>query len=209
MTIQPKTLAQILDNDAVAPVHAAIVSSLQTLNPGLKIIRHPGKVDISELVSRTVVKAPGVGIGFSKMREGRRAEGVFFVSVDWIAYIVVQSAAIAGKRREKEDLGLAIGARLLTILADETASLWGLQGILPVEEAPAPELKPLFTVVEQAEGMAYYTVTWTQVIADLGTSVFPAVAGHYNETTGAIDFGSEEALDSIAPWIPAREEDDA
>ena len=209
MTIQPKTLAEILDNDVVAPVHAAIVSTLQILNPGLKIVRHPGKVDISELVAKTVVAAPGVGVGFVKMREGRRSDGIFFVSVDWVAYIVVQSAVVAGKRREKEDQGLAIGARLLAILADEEASLWGRSAILPVETVPAPELKPLFTVRDQNEGMAYYTVTWTQVIAELGASVFPAVTGHYDEETGTINFGSEDALDAIAPWIPAREETDA
>ncbi len=209
MTIQPMTLAQILDQDVVAPVHAAIVSTLKTLNPGLTIERHPGKVDISELVAKTVVKAPGVGVGFVKMREGRRADGVFFVTVDWVAYIVVQSAVVAGKRREKEDQGLAIGARLLAILADEEASLWGRSAILPVEATPAPELKPLFTVRDQTEGMAYYTVTWTQIIAELGASVFPAVKGQYDEATGAIDFGSEEALDSIAPWIPAPEDSDA
>lgn len=209
MTIEPMSLAQILDNDVVAPVHQAVVAKLQALNPGLKIVRHPGKVDLSELLKKSVVKAPGVGIGFSRVREGRRADGVFFVTVEWVAYIVVQSAVVAGKRREKEDQGLAIGARLLAILGDEQASLWDLDAILPVEEAPAPELKPLFTIRDEAEGMAYYTVTWSQVVADLGNSVFPSAIGHYDEETDTIDFGTEEALDSIAPWIPAKEESDA
>lgn len=209
MTLAPVTLADLLDADVVAPVQDAIATTLQTLNPGLKIVKHPGKVDLSELVAETVVQAPGVGIGFSRMRESREADGVFCVTVDWIAYIVVQPAVIGGKRREKEQQGLAIGARLLAILADEEASLWACHGILPVESTPGPELKPLYTVRDQSEGMAYYTVTWSQTIADLGTSGLPQGTGRYDEESGLIIFDDPADLAALAHFIPAMEEPDA
>ena len=83
--IAPKPLDQLLATDALGPLQAAIVSTLRTLNPGVTVEAHPGKVDISELVNKTVVKAPGIGIGFSKFKTGQQAEGHFWLAIEWVA----------------------------------------------------------------------------------------------------------------------------
>lgn len=206
--MEPRTIDQLLSADPLASMQAAIVTTLASLNPGLNVVAHPGKVDVSELVKKTVVNAPGVGIGWSRIREGFMIDGAFLLAAEWVAYVVAEAKAVNNKRVEKEAVGLAIGARLLSILADQEASLWGLTHVLPVEMEPRPEVRPLFTVRDASQGVAYYTVTWTQVIADLGTSVFPTPAGTYDEAEGVIRFGDEATLDSIAKWLPAKQEPD-
>ena len=206
--IAPKPLDQLLATDALGPLQAAIVSTLRALNPGVTVEAHPGKVDISELVNKTVVKAPGIGIGFSKIKTGQQAEGHFWLAIEWVAYVVAEAKVVGNRRIEKEAVGLAIGGRVLEILADLETSLWGRTGVLPPETTPPAELKPLFTIKDQSQGVAYYTVTWTQIMADQGASVFPEHAGRYNEETGLIDYDEGRMINEIAPWIPAAEEAD-
>lgn len=203
--IAPQTIEQLLAFDPLAPLQAAIVSTLATLNPGLHIVSHPGKVDLSELVGKTVVRSPGVGIGWSRIREAQMAEGHFCLMVEWVAYITAEAKNVASRRVEKEALALAIGARLLTILADTETAMWGLSGVLPPETTPPAEFKPLFTVRDQSQGMAYYTVTWTQIIADLGSSALPEHIGRYDEAAGLILYDDAGDIDDIAPWIPAQQ----
>ncbi|MBB4066273.1 phage protein Gp37 [Gellertiella hungarica] len=208
--IEPRTLDQILAADALASFQAAIVATLRTLNPGVTIEPHPGKVDLSELVSKTVVKAPGLSVGWSRIKTGQHAEGHFYLAVEWVVYVVAEARIIGGRRVEKEAVGIALGGRVLEILADMEHSLWGLTRILPPETTPPAELKPLFTIRDQAQGIAYYTVTWTQIMADRGSSVFPDPAGHWNEQDRRIDYADASSIDELAPWIPAlREPDDA
>lgn len=203
--IAPQTIEQLLTYDPLAPLQAAIVSTLATLNPGLHIVSHPGKVDLSELVGKTVVRSPGVGVGWSRIREAQMAEGHFCLMVEWVAYITAEAKNVASRRVEKEALALAIGARLLTILADTETAMWGLSGVLPPETTPPAEFKPLFTVRDQSQGIAYYTVTWTQIIADLGSSALPEHIGRYDEADGLILYDAAGDIDDIAPWIPAQQ----
>ena len=203
--ITPASLDQLLTIDRVAPMQTAIVTALRTLLPGVAVTAHPGKVDLSELVSRTVVQAPGIGVGWSRIREVMITDGAFCLSVEWVAYIVAEARVVSQRRVEKEAVALALGGRLLEILADEDTSLWNLHGLLPVESTPPAELKPLFTVKDASQGVAYYTVTWTQVVADLGGRVFPEHTGTVDIESGLINYESAEALEAIAPWIPARE----
>lgn len=203
--IAPASLDQLLSIDRVAPMQAAIVSQLRTLLPGVTVTAHPGKVDLSELISRTVVQAPGIGIGWSRIRDVMLADGAFCLSVEWVAYIVAEARVVAQRRVEKEAVALAIGGRLLEILSDQVASLWNLTQVLPVADNPPAELKPLFTVKDASQGVAYYTVTWTQIVADLGRDIFPDHAGTVDVEAGLINYESAEALEAIAPWIPARE----
>lgn len=208
--IAPKPLAALLTVDPLAPMQAAIIATLRTLNPDLSIIAHPGKVDISELVSKTVVRAPGVGLGWSKVRTGQHADGHYYLAIEWVAYIVAEAHAVGGRRVEKETLALAIGGRLLEILADDMTAMWGRTGVLPPETTPPAELRPLFTIRDASQGTAYYTVTWTQIAAELGDAVFPDFTGRYDEAVGGVVYPDHTQIDALAPWIPAeREPDDA
>lgn len=206
--IPAKTLDALLTDDRLAPVQRAIVDRIKLLNPGLNVVTHPGKVDLSELVSKTIVQSPGIGIGWSRIREAALSDGAFNAAVEWVAYIVAEARLVGGKRIEKEAIGMAIGARLIEMLADLDTSMWGLTGVLPPSDTPAPELKPLFTIRDAAQGVAYYTVTWTQVVADLGTPIFPAGTGTYDEARNVIQFADDAALGDITKWIIAREEPD-
>ncbi|NBN76810.1 hypothetical protein GWI72_00845 [Microvirga tunisiensis] len=207
--IAPATLETLIATDRLAQTQTAIVRRIGELITGVSVVAHPGKVDISELVARTVVQAPGVGIGFTRIRETAMVDGAFCLAVEWVAYVVAEACVVARRRVEKEAVGLAIGSRLLAILGDMETSTWGLTGILPPETSPQPELKPMFTVRDQAQGTVYYAVTWTQVIADLGAPILPDAAGTYGEASGLIIYDTAADLDEIARWVPARQVPDS
>lgn len=206
--MEPKPFAALLETDPLAPLQAAIVFTLKLLNPGVAVVPHPGKVDVSELVFKTVVKAPGIGVGWNKVKTGQHADGMFYLVVESVAYIVAEAKVVETRRVEKEAVGLAIGGRLLEILADIETSMWGRPGVLPPETTPPAELKPFFTVRDAAQGIAYYTVTWTQIVPALGTGFMPPHAGRYDERLGAIVYPEADMIDELAPWIPAKREAD-
>lgn len=208
--IPAKNIETLLAEDRLHVFQGAIADRLKTLNPGLTIVRHPGKVDVSELLAKTIVTAPGVGIGWSRIRQAMLADGSFSLAVEWTAYIVAEARPIAGRRVEKEAIALAIGTRLLEILGDDETALWGLDGVLPPEVTPPPELKPLFTVRDASQGIAYYTVTWTQIAVDIGSTALPTGTGVYDQEADWIKFASEATLDAMRPYVPAKlEPDDA
>lgn len=207
--IAAKSLDALLADDPLAPLQAAIVTTLRTLNPGVTVEPHPGRVDVSELMAKKVVNAPGIGIGWSKIRGGQHADGQFYLIVEWVAYVVAEARVVNGRRVGKEAIGLALGGRILELLADDETAFWGRTGVLPPETAPPAELKPLFTIRDDAQGVAYYTVTWTQILAALGDGAFPEHTGRFDEATGLIGFQDASMIDDISPWIPAEQDDDA
>ena len=204
----PATLAQLLEADPLADFQAAIVATLKTLITGITVQAHPGKADIAELIARTVVPAPGISVGWTRMRRVPYLQGGYTLNVEWVAYIVAEAKAVANKRVESSAVAFAIGSRLLEILDEEFTSLWDMRGVLPPENAPAPELKPMFTVKDAAQGTIYYAVTWTQGIADLGQLRFPTDIGEADPENGTINYESEAAIDRIKHWLPALEVDD-
>lgn len=205
--MNPVNLATLLSNDRLGEAQLAIVAALGRLIQNVKVAAHPGKVDVSELIARTVVSAPGIGIGWSRIRRAAVSDGAYNLAVEWTAYIVAEAAMVGLRRVEKESVGLAIGSRILAILADSREPFWGLSGILPPEEVPAPEMKPIFTVRDASQGVAYYAVTWTQTIADLGRGHFPASVGQAYPDHGVIGYASAEDLNSVLGFIPGEEVD--
>lgn len=83
--IKPQSLDKLLENDRLGAVQAAIVARLTDLLPGIRVIAHPGKVDLSEIVARSVVSAPGIGLGWSRIRREAMIDGSWSASVDWTA----------------------------------------------------------------------------------------------------------------------------
>ncbi len=208
--IPAKNIEALLSEDRLYVLQGAIVERLKTLNPGLTIVRHPGKVDVSELLAKTIVTAPGVGIGWSRIRQVMLADGSFSLAVEWTAYIVAEARPVANRRVEKEAIALAIGTRLLEILGHDETALWGLSGILPPEVTPAPELKPLFSVRDASQGIAYYTVTWTQIAVDIGETIFPTDTATLNQDEEWLKFADDAALEAMRPYLSAKlEPDDA
>lgn len=204
----PVSLDQMLIADPVAALQASIVDTIRTLVTGVTVIRHPGKVDLSELIGKTVVPAPGIGIGWSRVRSAGMLDGSFGLSVEWVAYIVAEARVVGLKRVEKEEVGIAIGTRLIAILNDDEAPFWGrTAGLLPVADTPPPEMKPLFTVREAAQGTVYYTVTWTQVIPDVGQSMFPQHVGTADADNSTVNYEDPAWIDAIKPFLTEVEDD--
>lgn len=206
--IEPMSIEALLAADPLAALQVAIVSRLKVLLPGVSVVAHPGKVDVSELIAKSIVNAPGVGIGWSRVKPLALGDGSFSLSAEWVAYIVAEARPVAGRRIEKEAVALAIGAQLMRILHDDQASLWGiLSGLHLPEVMPAPEMKPLFTVRDAGQGVAYYTVTWTQTVADVGATEFPTATGQIDENEQFIRFASDAILDAMRPYTPMEEPD--
>ncbi|WP_029006403.1 hypothetical protein [Azorhizobium doebereinerae] len=207
--IAPLPLADLIAADPVQALKAAVVARVGVLMPGVRVVSHPGKIDIADVVAKSVVAAPGIAIGWSRIRARRLLDGGYGLAVEFAAYVVTEDAVIAGRRVERETLGLAIGHRLLALLEDADAQTWGAVGglglVLPPEADPAPELKPMFTVRDAAAGAAYYAVTWTQVVADLGRSLFASDRPAVTELdgTGTAPFADVQFPDQIPPEVLA------
>ncbi|BAF88151.1 unknown protein [Azorhizobium caulinodans ORS 571] len=203
--IAPVSLASLIAADPVQALKAAIVARLGALMPGVKIVSHPGRIDIADVVAKSVVAAPGVAVGWTRIRARRLIDGGYGLAVEFAAYVVVEDAVVDGRRVERETLGLALGHRLLAILEDADAQTWGLGNVLPPEADPAPELKPMFTVRDAAAGAAYYAVTWTQLVADLGRSLFASDRPAVTELdgTGIAPFADVTFPDQIPPEVLA------
>ncbi|WP_341992313.1 hypothetical protein [Azorhizobium sp. AG788] len=203
--IAPVPLADLIAADPVQALKVAVVARLAALLSGVKVVSHPGRIDIADVVAKSVVAAPGIAVGWSRIRARRLLDGGYGLAVEFAAYVVTEDAVIAGRRVERETLGLAIGHRLLAILEDAEAQTWALGNVLPPEADPAPELKPMFTVRDAAAGAAYYAVTWTQCVADLGRSLFASDRPTVTELdgTGTMPFADVQFPDQIPPEVLA------
>jgi hypothetical protein len=209
--IAPVALSDLLAADPLGAMKSAIRDRLAALLPGLAVVSHPGRIDISEVVGKSVVATPGVAVGWSRIRALRIVDGGHQLAVEWTAYVVVEDAAIAGRRVEREALGLAIGSRLVAILEDPDSHTWGCGNVLPPEADPRPELRPMFTVRDVTAGAAYYAVTWTQTLVDQGASLFaadrPTITAAEDEPAIDFDFGDGGLPPEVAAILAGLEDD--
>ena len=198
--IVPASVADLVAGDPLGATKAAIVARLAALIGGVKVVSHPGRLDVSEVVGREVTDAPAIRLGWSRVRASELMDGSFHMPVEFVAYVVARPVAIAGRRVEAEAVALAIGRRILQVLADRETSFWGRLQLTPPAETPPPEFRPIFTVADAAEGVAYYAVTWTQSLTDQGPNLFDAPAPAVTETVDAdgrlsvhAEFGPDDA----------------
>lgn len=168
----PVALADLVSADKLTAMQAAIVSRLRTLLPGVTVKAHPGKVDLSAMLARSIVPAPGVAVGWTRIRSIEVVDGTVDLAVEWACYIAVEHKLIGGRRVEREQIGFAIGQQLLLILADPEETRWGQAQVTPPDKNPPPQLTPLYTVDGEQEGIGYLAVTWTQTLVGQGTSLF-------------------------------------
>lgn len=205
--IAPASLSDLLNADPLRVWQAAIVAHLALLIPGVKVAAHPGKIDISQMLAKTVVAAPGVAVGWTRVRTVKVIDGAVDLTVEWAAYVVVEDKVIDGVRVDRDRLAFALGTRLLMILADPEATSWGLTSVTPPADQPAPQLVPLFTVADQAKGVGYLAVTWTQSLIGQGESLFvgpaPTMTAEPDDEGRAsitADFGGDVPPDVRALW---------
>lgn len=176
MTITPATLTQIIASTRFEELRKAVVARLAALMTGVNVVEHPGKLDINDVVAKAIVPAPGVAVGWNRMRAPRDLGGTFSLPVDFVAFIVAEdyadTAASPPRRVPRDVVANAIGARLLLILSDPDTGSWGLTGITPPATEPEPDLKPVFTMKTAEQATALFAVTWTQGLILQGASLF-------------------------------------
>lgn len=176
MTIAPATLSQIIASTRFEELRKAIVARLGALMRGVNVIEHPGKLDINDVVEKAIVSAPGVAIGWNRMRAPRDLGGTFCLPIDFVAFIVVEDYADVSstppRSVKREVVANAIGARLLLILSDPDTASWGLTGLTPPATEPEPDMRPVFTMKTAEQATALFAVTWTQGLILQGVSLF-------------------------------------
>ncbi|KZM49453.1 hypothetical protein [Labrenzia sp. OB1] len=168
--IEPVHILNLIEADPVSLAALAISSVLEEQLQGVAVRSHPGKLDIYDVVSRDLVKSPGIALGWTQIRAMRQTAGHYCLPVEFAAYVVVEDLADRqrGRRFPRERVAHAIGTRLLAILNDPDLADWGLANIGLPESDPAPVFRPMFTATAYQKGTAYYAVTWTQELVGLG-----------------------------------------
>ncbi|MGS4886091.1 hypothetical protein [Roseibium sp. MB-4] len=208
--IEPATLPELLANDPVTPLRDAVTARLKTLFKGVTVKSHIGKLDIYDVVKRELVSAPGIAIGWTAVKSPRDVSGTYCMPVDLAAYIVTEHMSIGRQRVDRAELAHAIGTRLLKILHNADIASWGLEGITPPDGDPGPMFKPIFTATAYEKGTAYYAVTWTQMLIDLGEDFLggptPHFVAHDEERGPGLKFLDET---NIPPEIAAMIQEDA
>jgi hypothetical protein len=209
--IEPTTLTDLINADQVSVMTLAITATIDAQIGGLTVRSHPGKLDIYDVMSRDLIRAPGVLLGWTQIKAMRETAGHYTMPVDFAAYIVAEDFADKprGRRIPRETVANAIGTRLLAILNDPDLSDWGLANIgLPLTE-PAPAFRPMFTATAYEKGTAYYAVTWTQEVIGLGPDFLggetPAFMAPDEERGPGLKFPAES---DIPPEIIAMIEGD-
>ncbi|MGF3027837.1 hypothetical protein ACQVP2_34220 [Methylobacterium aquaticum] len=185
MTIAPATLSEMIASTGFEEVRKAAVAELARLLKGVTVMSHPGKLDMNDVLAKAVVSAPGVAVGWGRLRAVRDLGGTYGLPLDFVAYIVTEDRAVgagaAARRVERDLVAIAIGTRILRILADPDTASWGLTGLSAPLPDPEPEMRPVFTMKTAEQGTALFVVTWTQMLVDQGPALFggptPPVAG--------------------------------
>lgn len=174
MSLAPVTLPEMIASTRLQELRKAVVARLKALLKGVAVVEHPGKLDINDVLAKTIVAAPGVAIGWTRVREARDLDQGYSLGIDFVAYIVAEDFADQATkvRTDRATVGLAIGAQLLLILSDEDTASWGLGGVAPPAAEPGPELRPVFTMKSAEQGASLYVVTWTQWLLRQGRPRF-------------------------------------
>lgn len=198
--IQPTHLKDLLDSDRVSLLALAISATIDAQIGGISVRTHPGKLDIYDVVSGDLVRAPGILLGWTQIKSMREAAGHYALPVEFAAYVVAEDYADTARRRKvkRETVAQAIGTQLLALLNDPDHADWGLAEVgLPLAD-PAPSFRPMFTAKAYKKGTAYYAVTWTQEILGVGPDFLagttPAFVSTENERGPGVKFADENSI---------------
>jgi len=159
--VTPLTRADLVANAHVKAARDAIVAKLRTLFVDIEVRTHLGKLDISDVLEKSIFNPPTIAVAATRMKPDGRLSGADDFVIDFTAYVVAERVLVEGRRVEGDEMALGICGALLVALADEDFARWGLEDIGPPDDA---EAKPLFTIKSIAKGVVYYAVTWKQTL---------------------------------------------
>lgn len=176
MTVAPVTITEMVASTRFETTRKAVVAELARLLKGITVISHPGKLDMNDVLQKAVVQAPGVAVGFSRLRSTRDLGGTYGVPVDFVAYIITEdfadTRATPPRRIDRDVLAVAIGSQILRILSDPDTATWKLTAISAPMSDPEPEMRPVFTMKAAENAAALFVVTWTQMLVFEGGGFF-------------------------------------
>lgn len=197
--ISPLTLPQMIAASRLDALKTAIVATLKPLLPRVTITLHPGRLDINDLLAKAIVAAPGVAIGWTRLRASREIGGTYGTPIDLAAYIVTEdysdTSSTPPRLVARDVVAHGIGSFLLRILHDPDAPTWGLTGITHPLPEPAPELRPVVTMKTAENGTAVYAVTWSQATLLEGASLFGGPRPEITGTDDGFEFPLPEGAD--------------
>ena len=198
--IEPKSLSDLIALDPVFAFQTAVCETLKTLFPDIDVKRHPGKLDVFDVIEGETISAPSMLIGWSAIKTPRDVTGAYELPIDFAAYIVAEDYADREQKRsiDRQQVAFAIGSRLLDILQDPDLQCFGQSKVLPPATKPEPTLRPLFTATAHGKGTAYYAVTWQQTLVGLGPDFLggptPQIVSHEDPEGPGLSFGSDDAI---------------
>jgi hypothetical protein len=167
--VTPLTRADLVANARVKGARDAIVTTLKTLFVDIEVKTHLGKLDISDVLQKSIFNPPTIAVAATRTKPDGRLSGADDFVVDFTAYVVTEDLLIGGRRVGRDEMALAICEGLLLSLTDDDFSRWNVEDVGPPEDA---EAKPLFTIKSVAQGVVYYAVTWKQTLFDVAPANF-------------------------------------
>jgi hypothetical protein len=165
-----RTLNNILKASRLFEYRAGIAATLAAELPGIEVVTHPGKIDISDIVEGDSFHAPSIHIAVAEVRKPDHVvSGLRDVPVKVAFYIVTEDIAIDDKLVTRDELGLALGDLISDIAAEPKLSRWGLEDIAYPEDVV---FRPLLTSKTFKRGTAYYVVTFSQKLTGRGEHIW-------------------------------------
>lgn len=160
MNAAPRSLADIISASRIVGVRDAVVAALGAAID-VSVLRHYGKLDISDAIEGESFQAPSIHIGVARIRPQDLSTRAQDVDLNLVAYVVAEDQMVAGRLCYRDEIGYGLALAVLDVVNDEALSRWGLDWISPPEDAQAA---PLFTAMSKAagKGTAYYSVSWRQ-----------------------------------------------
>lgn len=164
----PLSLSALVTASQVHALQRAIVAALAPLFPEVEVKGHPGKLDISDVLEKDVIRAPAILVAILRQVEEQRLSTSRDVLVEIGLFVVVEDAAFGEPpmRIERDELGHAICDALTYILNGRESSRWNYQASA-IGFPDRIEARPLFTALTFERGTAYYTVTFSQTLYNL------------------------------------------
>ncbi len=184
--MQPMTLAQRLADARLMTAHKAIVATLGPLFPGVDVVRHPGRVDLTDLLEKQIFRAPTIAVAATRVRVSRELAGQYECIVEWTGYLIVEDQVVGGRRIERDEIAHALGVGILNVLDDPQTARWGLDDISDPALSPQPEYRPIFAVRALEQGVALYGVTWTQTLYALGAPLWDFASPPPDDLVGGV-----------------------
>lgn len=155
------TREQILAQPRVKALRDAVVAQLQTRFVDLEVRPHIGKLDISDVVEKSIFNPPSIAVAATRVKPDGRLSGADDFVVDLTAYVVAEDLMVCGARVERDEMAIAICEALLISLADDDFADWGAENVGLPDDAQG---QPLFTIASMTRGAVYYAVTWRQTL---------------------------------------------